>query len=132
MADERTRIEELEARLARAEARLAEKDKALTDSRKALAENDEALAEKDGVIAGSRKALAEKDETILLLRHEIEKLCRQIYGRSSERIDTKQLLLAFAEARPEEEPPLPDYVDEAKDEETEESKSKPSRGGLPS
>ena len=147
MADERTRIEELEAELARARALLAAHDSAIAERDSAIAERDSAIVEKDaaleeaGVEISKRDdairlmhlAIGKRDDTIRLLRAEVAKLCRQIYGRSTEGVDADQLLLAFEEARAagEEVELPPEFLDEAPDGEDEPAKSKRRNGRAP-
>ena len=140
MADERTRIEELEAELARARALLAERDSAIAERDSAIVEKDAALEEagveieaRDDTIRLMHVAIGKRDDTIRLLRAEVAKLCRQIYGRSTEGVDADQLLLAFEEARAagEEVELPPEFLDEAPDGEDEPAKSKRRNGRAP-
>ena len=76
-------------------------------------------------------AIGKRDDTIRLLRAEVAKLCRQIYGRSTEGVDADQLLLAFEEARAagEEVELPPEFLDEAPDGEDEPAKASKRRNG---
>ena len=85
--------------------------------RERLAEVEAALAAKtaeaeaNAAMAEANAAKAER------LQQSLDALARQIFGRSSERVDPRQLQLAFEEAVKAGETPPP-FVGEAPDEET--------------
>ena len=103
-------ITALRERLANAEAALAAKT-AEAEASAALAKSSAAQVESLAALAEASAAKAE------LLQQRLDALARQIFGRSSERVDPRQLQLAFEEAVEAGETPPP-FVGEAPDEET--------------
>ena len=100
----------LRERLVEVEAALAAKTAALA-AKTAEAEANAAMAEANAAKAEANAAKAER------LQQSLDALARQIFGRSSERVDPRQLQLAFEEAVAAGETPPP-FVSEAPDEET--------------
>lgn len=91
------------------------------DLERLRAENTRLLAERDAALA----AKARLERQVTQLAHQIDLLSRQIFGRSSEKVDPAQILLDFAQDPAAAELPKPPHVDEAPDGETpEESKEK--------
>lgn len=77
------------------------------------AERDLAVAARDHAIT-AKKHLERK---IALYEQKVDALLRKLYGRSSEKVDPKQILLAFAKAEASEAAalPVPPHLDEAPD-----------------
>lgn len=95
----------------------------IAELERALAERDEVLAQKDAALAALAEDAQDKATTIKKLRHDLDLLARQLFGRKAERVDPNQLMLAFAEAAEVGETPPP-FVDEAPDEESARRKRK--------
>lgn len=85
--------------------------------RERLAEVEAALAEVEAALAAKTAEAEANAEKVEHLQQRLDALARQLYGRSSERVDPRQLLLAFEEAVEAGVAP-PSFVGEAPDEET--------------
>jgi len=82
------------------------------------AERDNALAERDNALTERDKALVARkrlERTISKLEEKLDALLRKLFGRSSEKIDPKQILLDFAAAEASEPLAIPPHLDEAPD-----------------
>lgn len=99
-----TELDRLRAELAR-----------ITVERNAITVERDALAlERDAANSAKTKL----EEKVSQLQHKVDELLRKLFGRSSEKVDPNQLLLAFAKEEAAAEIPKPDHADEAPDGET--------------
>ena len=102
----------------------------IAELKRALAAKDDELAAKDDELAQQRALTdrlaadaQEKARTIAELRHKLDQLARQLFGRKAESVDPNQLRLAFDQAEAEGETPPP-FVDEAPDDESQRPRGK--------
>jgi transposase len=84
------------------------------------AENARLVAQRDAALT----AKATLERKVTKLEHAIDDLLRRLFGRSSERIDPRQILLEFAAEASKEPLPAPPHVGEAPDGEAPEAKRK--------
>lgn len=105
-------LEALRAELARV---AAERDAAAN-------ERDAAAAERDLAVAAKKRLECK----VAWYEQKLDALLRQLYGRSSEKIDPKQILLDFAKEADESAEPLPNppHIGEAPDGETPDDESR--------
>ncbi len=82
------------------------------------ADNARLVAERDAALA----AKARLERKVSKLEHAVDELLRKLYGRSSEKVDPKQVLLEFAAEASKEPLPAPPHAGEAPDGETPEAK----------
>lgn len=89
------------------------------------AERDAAVAERDQAVA----AKARLEKKIAWYEQKLDALLRKLYGRSSEKIDPKQILLDFAKAEAADAAalPAPPHLGEAPDGETPEGEERPEK-----
>lgn len=113
----------MKKRVPEPQSRIAELERALAESKAQLAARDAELAAQRAFTEQLSADVSEKAKTIADLTHRLDLLARQLFGRKAERVDPRQLELAF-ELADEDDGPPPPFVDEAPDEETDSKKRK--------
>ncbi|HXV34791.1 MAG TPA: IS66 family transposase, partial [Gaiellaceae bacterium] len=95
----------------------AERDTAIAERNAVVEERDAAVEERDAAVEARKVAAAQRDAAVtakkklahkvLELEHRLGLLLQRLYGRSSEKVDPRQILLEFARAQEEEAAALP-------------------------
>lgn len=98
-------------------AKVAELERALAESKAQLAARDTELATQRAFVEQLSADVTDKSRTIADLQHRLDLLARQLFGCKAERVDPRQLKLAFELALERDEIP-PSFVGEAPDEES--------------
>ena len=76
-------------------AKVAELERALAESKAQLAARDTELATQRAFVEQLSADVTDKSRTIADLQHRLDLLARQLFGCKAERVDPRQLKLAF-------------------------------------